>query len=210
MEQTTKPVGTSGVNLVIQLKGNSGSGKTTVTRQFMAMGRVSKIETVWHSPNAWPKPRHTDYRVQIDGCRRPWVVLGTYLNVCGGADKIKSSAEVIERIEYYTGEGYNVWFEGLLLSTTYGVVGTYLEKFGDDALFAYLDTPLDTCLNRIRARRDTEGNGKPFNPAKTIKRHRAVTILNRDTTEVKHGRRCLTISDSDALSQLWPIILAES
>jgi thymidylate kinase len=35
--------------------------------------------------------------------------------------------------------------------------------------FAFLDTPLSTCISRVRKRRKAAGNTKPFNPENTQK-----------------------------------------
>jgi hypothetical protein len=149
--------------MVLQIEGNSGSGKTTLTRQFMLQGRLSKVITSWEAWGLDAEPKLSDYRVVITGCQREWIVLGRYENTCGGCDTIKTYAEVIERVGFYSTEGYNVWLEGLMLSDTYGQVGEYSQLYGKDWLYFYLDTPLDVCLARVQQRRDADGNTKPFN-----------------------------------------------
>ena len=178
-------------NVILQIKGNSGSGKTTLTRQFMQLGKRSKVITNWKAWGAGAEPRLSDYRVVIPGCQREWIVLGRYENTCGGCDTIKTYGEVIERVGFYSAEGYNVWLEGLMLSDTYGQVGEYSQRYGRDWLYFYLDTPLDVCLARVQQRRDADGNTKPFNPKKTTTRFRTIGF-NKTRTE-EHGHRVISL-----------------
>jgi hypothetical protein len=68
------------------------------------------------------------------------------------------------------GNGCDVLFEGALVSSSYGSVGVLLNSYagaGHKAVFAFLDTPLQTCLDRIKARRAAKGNLEPLNPKNT-------------------------------------------
>lgn len=184
--------------LVINLRGNSGSGKTYTTRRFMELC----------------VPAHTPLNTAFDGSdqllrfgMQSWAILGRYSNACGGCDTIKTQQEVVDRIEFYTSFGYNVWAEGLIMSTIYGTVGAYSEKFGDRWVFAYLDTPIEACIKRIRARRKEAGNTKPLNETNT--RNRVSTIERNREIVSSHGRRTITLDGSNALPALLKIIKKE-
>ena len=55
-----------------------------------------------------------------------------------------------------------------------------LKDYG--AIFAFLDTPWETCLERVLSRRLAAGNDKPFDPEKTMRSaydqcHRSAELL---------------------------------
>jgi len=177
--------------LIINVRGNSGSGKTHLTRQFMAMctNELSADDQFF------------TYR------KHPWAVLGKYTNVCGGCDTIKTQMDIIDRVEDYTDQGMNVWLEGLLISGMYGSLGAYSEEFGDRWVFAFLDTPLKLCIKRIQQRRKSACNSKPFNTANTINRHETITRTRERLLEMK--RRVIDLPHQDALEPLLKIIRRE-
>ena len=77
----------------------------------------------------------------------------------------------------------HVLVEGLLMSKSSdgGHVAPILKQHG--AIFAFLDTPWDTCLERVLARRAEAGNEKPFDPEKTMRTayeqcHRSYELLS--------------------------------
>lgn len=178
--------------LVINLRGNSGSGKTHTTRAFLALGKVAQVEN--------------DQFVTYG--KQRWVVLGRYGNACGGCDTIKTQQEIIDRVENYTAQGCNVWLEGLILSTIYGSVGAYSERFGDRWVFAYLQPPIEECIRRIKARRRAAGNLKPLNETNT--RNRVATIERNKQIVREHGRRVIELDWLDPLPALLKIIKKEA
>ena len=52
-------------------------------------------------------------------------------------------------------------------SSAGGHVAPILKEHG--AIFAFLDTPWDVCLQRVLSRRAEAGNDKPFDPDKTMR-----------------------------------------
>ncbi len=170
--------------LIINVRGTSGSGKTHLTREFMRsfkhVGRVDgakgKVLGYTLRPNA-----------QGHAAGESWHVIGSYENVCGGCDTIKTQQEIIDRVSTALDYGHNVWLEGLILSTIYGLVGAYSEDFKERWVFTYLDTPVDVCVERVIERRRIAGNIKPFDKENTVKRH-ATILRNRAIVEEK-GRR---------------------
>lgn len=178
--------------LIINLRGNSGSGKTHTTRAFMALGKVAQVEN--------------DQFVTYG--KQRWVVLGRYSNACGGCDTIKTQQEIIDRVENYAAQGCNVWLEGLILSTIYGSVGAYSEKFGDRWVFTYLQPPIEECIRRIKARRRAAGNLKPLNETNT--RNRVATIERNKQIVREHGRRVVELDWQDPLPALLKIIKKEA
>lgn len=179
--------------IIINVRGNSGSGKTFLTREFI------KLATYVNGT----EPDQT-FIYQ----KKEWAVLGKYGNVCGGCDTIKTQQEIIDRVENYATQGINVWLEGLILSTLYGSVGAYSEKFGDRWIFAYLMTPLDVCLRRIYERRKEAGNTKPLNETNTRNRVRA--IEGSRLRCIDEGRRVVDLDWHKPLPRLLTIIRKEA
>lgn len=153
------------MRLILNIRGNSGSGKSTIAHQLMESFPTEKLDID-------AKGRPNNYMVQLSRYRKLFII-GRYETQCGGCDQVGSSEEVMRRVEHYQTQG-NVLYEGLLLSTTYGAMGLWSKQWGKRMVYAFLDTPLEVCLRRVEARRETAGNTKPFNPDNTIKRHKAV------------------------------------
>lgn len=159
--------------MVINLRGTSGSGKTTIVRQLMALGSVSVIGSD-RKPDA--------YRLVLPEVHRPLFVIGSYRNVCGGCDSIKSQDEVCERVLSWAPHGH-VLFEGLLVSGTferYAKLDRKVARGGHGPyVWGVLDTPLAVCVNRINARRRARGQMKPVSPENTEAKYRSVVSSTR-------------------------------
>lgn len=150
--------------MIINIRGTNGSGKTHLARQLIG-----------------PNPNFLDlvnYQTQLKagGFRQKFVegwggesdflAIGSYKQGCGGMDTIPSFAlqqQAVAVAETWIKNGKPITgdrpryivAEGVLAST---VAGSWLEFFsrlkaeGHDILIAYLDTPLELCLERITAR----------------------------------------------------------
>src|SRR5262245_48356036 len=139
--------------MLINLRGTSGSGKSTVVRNLMAQTGCKPIYGALglRLPEA--------YQLKLP---QPVYVLGPYTTACGGGcDQVQPFALIPEMIERYAKRGC-VIFEGLLMSTFFGEVGRLLMETGDSAVM-FLDTPLRICIDRVKARRRAAGNFRPFN-----------------------------------------------
>jgi hypothetical protein len=173
--------------MIIQIRGTSGSGKTTVMKTVMdlmgnwqAIGKTGRKKPWYYqSVSEWP-------------CT---VVLGHYESACGGCDTIGSAAAVYDLIqELQTGENLvpeHILCEGLLLSED---VKWSLQM--KDLHVYYLDTPLSTCLKQIESRRAEAGNTKELNPANTTNRIR--TIERSKVKLLEAGVSCYECSSSEA------------
>lgn len=144
--------------MIINIRGTHGSGKSTVLRQFLDNYKSQVIQ-----PEGVHKPE--GYL-----CLTPFgdvYIVGSYKTACGGCDGIQPYALIWPRVLDYATRGH-VLFEGALVSNSYGNIGRYSEMFGDQFVFAFLDTPLKTCIDRILERRKKNGNIKPFDPNKSV------------------------------------------
>jgi thymidylate kinase len=147
---------------IIKIHGCSGSGKTTAVRQYMNSCVPTRKIIVNGKPEAYQYGET--------------YILGSYENTCGGMDTVGSATEVMALLDRYAPLG-NVIFEGLLQSTYYGAMGTHSRKYGNDYIYAFLDTPIELCLERVIARRAASGRNNKFNPQLTRDKHKVINIL---------------------------------
>ena len=140
--------------MILNIRGTHGSGKSWVVHQLLEMGHapilLDNAVLGYHIP------------------RLGLAIVGRYSNVCGGCDGIKSADEVVARVQQFSQEYKHVVFEGILVSHTFGRY-SQLDAELPDFWFLFLNTPLATCISRVKARRLAKGNHKPLNPTNVIK-----------------------------------------
>jgi hypothetical protein len=139
--------------MLIQLRGTSGSGKSTAVRALMKRYGAHPIFDLLgpRSPEA--------YRLIGTPFKSRLYVLGPYLAPCGGCDAIGNMETVIKLLRAYSAKGGDVIFEGLLISSMYGSIGQFLEGYGKDALIAFLTTSRERCYQQLR-KRQSEGRAR--------------------------------------------------
>lgn len=174
----------------INLRGTSGSGKTTIVRSILDNGN-------------WVKWADGKKVLGYYNTEKRWAIIGSYENTCGGCDTIRTQEDTEQRIEMFLNSGYNVLFEGLLISTLSSRWEKFAKRISDKSnmLFYYLDTPIEECLRRVKLRREQAGNTKPFNPKNTTDRVKAI-----DTTYQKlssAGCYCLKASQENIRQNLY-------
>lgn len=149
--------------MIIEIRGTSGSGKTTVVKRLM--DQVGEWQGVYTSPRKKPL-----YYYSVGHSPRV-VVLGHYEGACGGCDSVGSAAAVYNLIqEIREGNGdVPIVCEGLLLSEN---VKWTVQLPGVRCLF--LTTPVGTCLSQVGGRRRAAGNDEPLNPANTVNRVKVI------------------------------------
>jgi thymidylate kinase len=174
--------------VIINVRGTSGAGKTTVVRSLMAQCPHQAILGVLglRLPEA--------YELKLPRCE-PVYIIGPYLTPCGGCDRILPFALIPTLIEKYAQQGH-VLFEGMLIATCYGVIGQLLMETPDSTVL-FLDTPLDVCIARVKARRRAAGNLRPFNPKLLAQKHATIARLKD-----KFGTRAISVSDRDATATI--------
>lgn len=152
--------------IILRISGTFGSGKTTAARDFLkypniALEKDGKIQ---------------GYQIDASsaGIAAPIFLLGSYKNVCGGCDGIPTQAEIAKRAIKAHAYGH-VLMEGALLSGS-GMGGAVTQAIEPTwcGVYAFLDTPLDECISRVRIRRTAAGNEKPFDPKNVIKKFESV------------------------------------
>ena len=163
---------------IIKIHGCSGAGKTTVARAvMMAAAHIDMVE---------PKPNKPEaYVCSLDGVKEPVVVLGSYTNNCGGMDTVSSAGKAIEMVKFYHSVGH-VIHEGLLQSTYYGAMGVDSKQYGDDYIYAFMDTPLIVCLERVVQRRMENNTKNKFNPELTKDKYNTIAALQLKVERLGH------------------------
>lgn len=154
------------------LRGTNGSGKTFVARELLKLSNAK--------PSLFLGKKVRAYQGKLFDA--PFYILGSYETQCGGCDTISDVATVAELLRMYmTGFDDNrviksnsapgiVFFEGLMISHMLGTVGAMQTKLGkDNNVLAFLNTPLDVCIQRVERRRKERGDDRPFDPKNVIK-----------------------------------------
>jgi hypothetical protein len=146
--------------VIIQIRGTSGSGKTTVMRKVMEAGGLEPV----YVPS---RKRPLYYEGRIAGAKV--AVLGHYDSPCGGCDTIGSARAVYDLIQKV--KSPVILCEGLLLSED-----VKWSSQLPDLRVLYLLTPLEQCIRQIEGRRKAAGNDKPLNVENTSRR---VAVIER-------------------------------
>jgi hypothetical protein len=189
--------------MILNFRGTSGSGKTTVVRGLMA-----KYPTVIPL-GEFPEKKPDGYECRPD--RKAFdpgddpiadgpnlYVVGSYKNTCGGCDGIKTQDEACDRVRRYAALG-DVLFEGLLISHIFAryqkLDQEMAQAHGHKTIWAFLDTPLELCLDRIRERRNARAAAKGVEPKP----------LNTKNTENKwnDARRSFQKAKTAGLDARW-------
>lgn len=149
-------------NVILNIRGTSGSGKSHIAFEF--------LKRFPHEALTDKDGKVKGYRVDTSsaGLIYDVFILGKYSTVCGGLDGVPTQIMAGELAIKAHAIGGHVLAEGLLASAA-GPKGAFTDAIYQTgaAIFGILDTPLQVCLDRVRARRAAKGNEKPFNEKNT-------------------------------------------
>lgn len=168
---------------ILNVRGTSGSGKTHLVKRIMEQypAKEEYMEAGRKKPLL--------YTCKAVGIL-PLVVLGHYETACGGCDTLKTRDQVFELVRTWHAKGFNVLFEGLMIG---GEVNRTVELPACTVI--NLTTPIDVCLDSVRARRLAAGNDSPFDTKNTVNKKREV---DRATDRVEKDGRVLVLRKSRA------------
>lgn len=165
--------------MFINIRGAFGSGKTTVMTGLIDLLRqANSQESVleYHSTFV-PKPvKMAQVFSGVTGLMKPVAFIGTYGRIaCCGADQLnyKGAHENMRAFIREIIKTHHVLIEGSIVSNSGGYLkmAKELTEQGHWCLFYHLNTPLDTCIERVKGRRDksyTERKAKAEAKGKTL------------------------------------------
>lgn len=155
---------------LVNLRGTNGSGKSTLARRFFGEhdGEVELVNETFprekKQEGGTVVTEHVPVRVvgRINPDNRTCIV-GSYTTGAGGLDKVKFFAAQFLAIERALAlpDVQIVVAEGVLSSTVFGSWAEHAKKLiseGHRVIWAFMTTPIDTCLARIQSR----NGGKPI------------------------------------------------
>jgi hypothetical protein len=181
--------------MIVNIRGTHGSGKSTIVKELLTRYNAQPVRDL----NV-KKP----LGYQMNSCAGRLYVVGPYETACGGCDAIQPYALIWPRVVKFAEQGHVV-FEGALVSSSYGNIGRDSEVYGDKFVFAFLNTPLEVCLERIRKRREAKGNMKPLDPKNTkVKFDNINRSYDKIVNEFK--RRTVILDYQRAVPQLLGIL----
>lgn len=185
--------------MIISLRGTNGSGKTHLVKTI--------LQTYTCEPESIDTKRKgnraANYLVTLPNGDALYVV-GNYDKACGGCDGIQPYDDILPRVLRLAERGH-VLFEGALVSSGYGRIGVGLEPFGDDVVFAFMDTPLEKCIQRVKDRRAARGDDRPFDPKNVVQKYRAVELSIKNIRD-NHKRRVVMIDHTRAADQVMELL----
>lgn len=175
---------------IIQLRGTSGSGKTTIVRNFMDQ----------HFTGFQRMPVFVEGRKQpllyqcVDRNGLPALaVIGHYESPCGGTDTISGYDRIYQLVEEQFKLGYSVLFEGLLSSDERSRTIKLNNDTQGGVTCILLNTPVDQCIDSVNERRRAKDPNKPdVDPKNTVMKHRST----KRTLQVlqENGVNCVVAS----------------
>ena len=183
------------MSTIVSIRGTHGSGKSTIVRKIL--DKYPHEELKFNESDKRPY----GYLVQMP-TGRELAVIGPYHTACGGCDAVQPYSVILDLVKDATHKGYDVLLEGALVSSSYGSVGHLLNEYAPGALFAFLDTPLQTCLDRIKARRAAKGNHEPLDPKNTAVKFDNVARTKAQMAKLGSAVRIVDIDHTRATQQV--------
>jgi cytidylate kinase len=174
------------MGIIVNIRGCSGAGKTTLARALMER----------HGP-AIPIERSGMKR--YEGYQLPAAirVVGDYRRVCGGAEGMKD--EEIERVVRDYAASGSVVFEGLFITENVSRWRNLAIDLGN-VVFAFLQPPVEVCIQRVEARRQARGTTKPFDSTRLKQTWRRLTSHYQQFEAV--GAHCVWLPWADPVPEL--------
>lgn len=160
--------------MIINIRGTSGSGKTTAVKQLMALFPQKlniKIEG---------RKQPIGYLLKHPERQRDLYVLGHYETACGGCDTINGMDLIYDYVRQGVAQNADVIFEGLLISAEVNRTVQLHKDYPEQLLVLALDTPLEVCIESINQRRWAKDPTKPpVNPKNTESKFKGVKTCMR-------------------------------
>lgn len=201
--------------MIINVRGTSGSGKSTIVQQLRKLylftkphhvGDIAPMLSENAEANTWAelyphlakRKRPLFLELQHPRNEANLFVIGHYDTACGGCDTIaKKQFDTVYDLVHRLARVGDVLFEGLLVTAE---IERALKLPKDDTQFVMLTTPLEECLAGIQARRDARGDTREVNPRNTISKFKAMDNVRRRLRE--GGMTVLDLDREGALARI--------
>lgn len=188
--------------MILNIRGTSGSGKSTVVKKLMQELDESNELTKFPIYRLGRK-KPVAYHYRIAETRKPFVaIIGHYEGTCGGCDSINTYDECFGRIQKYSDLGYHVIYEGLRQSGDVKQISNISPK--ENTRILYLNTDIETCINSVIDRRKRKGNEKPFNEKPTIDKYHVMFKSIKRLTE--NGIICEEVNRENCLDKIKELL----
>jgi ABC-type dipeptide/oligopeptide/nickel transport system ATPase component len=176
--------------MIINIRGTSGSGKSTLVREVMKRYDTKTAVFDKTIPEGKTKPRKQPIGYMLTRASagpvapppiKHLAVLGHYETACGGCDTIPSMDRIYDLVRQAHDQGFDVLYEGLLLSAEVNRLVALHEEGLPVTVVALDQVPLQECLDGVNDRR-RERMGKkfkPVNPKNTESKFKGVLSANK-------------------------------
>lgn len=159
--------------MIINLRGTSGSGKSTIARQLMSC--YGPRTAFYRSGRRQPIGYVLDHPIDAQEGRK-LAVVGHYETACGGCDTLPSYEVVTDLVKSSHNMGYDVFFEGLLVSGDAKYTGAMFQD-GYPLHVLGLDLDPNFCVESVNMRRRAKNPEKgPVNPKNTLAKVRCMHL----------------------------------
>jgi hypothetical protein len=180
-------------NLVINVRGTNGSGKTTAVKRILdtygaqaILDEKGKVRGYVCKSVVVPVMNPEDKIMQP----KDLYILGAYETPTGGCDGINTQDKICDLIREWAPLG-NVLYEGLLISGLFSRYNSLADELNEHHfILGFLDTPLQRCIDQTLSRRAAKGNIKPFDPYKTLAPKFEAIISSRKKFELAGTDKC--------------------
>lgn len=208
--------------MIINIRGTNGSGKTTLARAF----QTPLAQTVNLVEYASPTKRNPDRKKWVTGELSEFadlgkvICVGSYSQVQGGLDTVGSfeaQQAAVQAAAYMKGVDH-VICEGILASTVAGSWLTFFKEMNGRwkglsegqcrVGVVYLQTPVETCLERITQRQERAGKVRPIKVDQVKDKVRAI-----QATRIKFqsaGVQTYSLDVGEEVHQLTEIMTREA
>lgn len=184
--------------MLLSIRGTNGSGKSTLAKRL-----ISENPSSLHYGVLGPR-RPEATRLNIRGVTKPVYVLGPYHVASGGCDQIQPYDLILELLERYAAKGHVV-FEGVIVSSSYGRVGRLMEKWGQEAVMAFLNTSLEQCIENVKKRRGAKGDNREFNPKNLTSKYNQI-LDSREKIRAAGTLRVVELELDTAYNQILSLL----
>lgn len=185
--------------MIVNLRGTNGSGKSTVPHTLIAQSKDAReVNLVGYTTEKGAERFVVGYHLRdLDLC-----IVGKYATACGGCDGVKTQDLICAAVIAASRVATNVLFEGVIVSTLFSRYLTLAKGFKKRGFtWAYLDTPLKTCLERIQKR----NGGKEIKEDLVASKTRAIAST-RVKAEVA-GQRVKIINHKNAVAEVKALFI---